>query len=167
MTYIIFDTNVLNNICKFINDPRMFINFALTCSKTRMIAILHKDDKMDEFSTKFEKVKLFDIYKIFDKKVTKYKLPNGNLHGLYSSSDLNNLNRSSHKLYYNAICLMEWFYYRSGYPIITRYRCNCTKHIKDSHIDKHTYLNLDYLDKKPGYEEKNKCPKCEHQQIDH
>ena len=47
---MIFDANILNVICVHIHDPKTFMHFALTCSKTKYVTDLRKKDKMKEFS---------------------------------------------------------------------------------------------------------------------
>ena len=152
---MIFDNNVLNIICIFIDDPKTFRNFAIACRKTNYITNLQVDDKMTLFSEK--QVVDYHGISIIHRDV-KRKLPNGNLHGKQLCSDFY---VDMYSLYYNGIHLAEWYYEEYDNWIdcyVTHRKCNCTKDFPNSYtIEKIKLKNYHLISKN---DKKYNCEKC-------
>ena len=125
-----FDANILNVICKYIDDPKTFFNFALVCRKTRYVTKLYKNNKMDQFAIKYIKT-------IENGQLVERRLPNGELHGDYErySAQFGD----DFYMYYNGICLSYWWYDHYGASehevTITHYKCDCTKEFENSYAN--------------------------------
>ena len=128
-----FDANILNVICKYIDDPKTFFNFALVSHKTRHVTKLYKNNKMDQFTIKH--VEHGSVRNSF--KCVERRLPNGKLHGItacfYSKF------ADDFYMYYNGICLGKWSSIdckTEGEEITIRhYKCECTKEFDNSYTN--------------------------------
>ena len=168
LAIMIFDTNVLNEICKYIDDPTTFINFALICSKARYVAKLNKRNKMDQFCKKkgFRKgIQDADETRI---NFTVSRLPNGSYHGLQKAyyHDSNGYYDYYYYLYNYGILAAEWkgetgnkykeTYYNNFDRVIISYQCDCTRDVVCNYegIDFNQYDF--YMESKEEY----KCNRC-------
>lgn len=159
---MIFDTNLLNTICKLIDDPKTLINFSLACKKTRDIVRINKNDKMDQFIVNhINNFKDGDDYY----HIIMNKLPNGNLHGEFSSSCSYGAIGDTYRLYYNGIILSEWYYDVSSYMIdatVSYYKCDCISELSTNYITKRMNFNefkLESTNLDLGSDTCNKCGK--------
>jgi len=157
----ISDPNILNIICNFINDANTFFNFALACKKTSAIAQSYMDKKMSEFAVRIVEHDEDDgdgdqftyVY---------YKLPNGNLHGQYSSYCSYVHTGDDYAMYYNGILLARWWDdYGEGIDI-KHYKCDCTKKFENTYTtDKICSENYELESKKiKKNDETTICKKC-------
>ena len=131
--YMSFDTNILNIICKYVDDAKTYFNFALVCRKTRYVTKLHKNNKMDEFVIKY-------VEPDGDGQLVKRRLPNGKSHDVTAVQYFEFINLDDmRQMYYNGICLASWFTHklnRLGKRVnITHYKCDCTKDFENSYTN--------------------------------
>jgi len=102
---MIFDDNVLNIICRYIDDVKTFAAFSITCKKTHNISKLHVNQKMDKFVTEKSDVGTGGAIIVI---VYKY-LPNRLLHGIQScQSYYQNLESLELKLYHKGYLLARY-----------------------------------------------------------
>lgn len=144
---MIFDNNVLNNICKYIDNPLTFYNFSIANSKLANISRLHKNNKMVEFSRKIVRDDFCNVDEFI--RIVEYVLPNGNLHGIqYYGTQLIN-HDDKYELYYNGIKLAEWilteeqdeFWYYIKY-----YNHTCFDNYGNGSIKEYTHSKIDLID---------------------
>lgn len=161
---MIFDNNVLNNICKFVNDPLTFYNFSMANSKLANISRLHKNNKMVEFSRKIFKHDYHNVDEFTT--VVEYRLPNGNLHGIqyYGTPHINH--DDIYELYYNGIKLAEWVLTETLYGFwyhIKYYNHTCFDNYGNGSIKEYTYSKIDLVDFNLDYSTNGSifnCDKC-------
>lgn len=156
----IFDINVLDHICKEINDPKTYFNFAQVCKKSAKIATLHRYEKMDEFS--IMKTEIDDSGEDCYVNVSR-RLPNGNLHGKqYNSCSYAHIGDSS-TYYFNGTMVGYAFWDEGVHCWITHYNCKCysLKDMKD-YVYKNINLYNFVIDKQTALKKciNKVCNKC-------
>ena len=128
-----FDTNILNVICEYIDDAKTYFNFALVCRKTRYVTKLRKNSKMNQFTIENDSHGFND-----GRKCVERRLPNGRLHDVKAVYYLNVNGGYIFYMYYNGICLADWFIHSNGFGKIieiTHYKCDCTKGFENSYTN--------------------------------
>ena len=153
-----FDTNILNIICEHIDDPKTFFNFALVCHKSRYVTKLHKNNKMYQFTTEHVRDFLIDCYKFVER-----RLPNGRLHDVTAVYYPDVYRDDIFKMYYNGICLADWFTHNNGLGKIINirhYKCDCTKGFENSYTNDKIGLDGVYFKLHSTITKSHKCDTC-------
>lgn len=155
------DSIVLNHICKWIDDPKTFYNFALVSIKALNVAMLNKVEKMDQFSLKNTIIDDDgeDCYI-----TTNTRLPNGNLHGKQSYLCSYAATGDQYSYYYNGVFIADVSWDYDGYQttcFLTRCYCDCSKDVPRDFFQTNVDLTgfiMSSSDRKVG---NAMCKKCE------
>ncbi len=115
-----FDKVILNKICKFIDDPKTYLNFSLANKKLHRVAVNNVNQKMDEYIYSFGPGADCDCR---SNGGVLSVLPNGEPHGVHMILSDSDETDDMCQLFFKGTLLSEWYIFNKSN--FTFMKCSC------------------------------------------